>query len=126
MLKNILIIGAGGFIGSVLRYLTQVASSKFFSLSFPVGTFIVNILGCFIIGVVYALSEKNNFLTPEMRLFLAVGFCGGFTTFSTFSNDNLILLKDSQLVFLLFNIFGSVILGVAAVYLGIVVVKAFF
>lgn len=125
MLKNILIIGAGGFIGSVLRYLTQVASGKLFSLSFPVGTFIVNILGCFIIGVVYALSEKGNLLNAEMRLFLAVGFCGGFTTFSTFSNDNLILLKDSQLVFLFFNIFGSVILGVAAVYLGIIAVKAF-
>ncbi|HNZ71533.1 MAG TPA: fluoride efflux transporter CrcB [Prolixibacteraceae bacterium] len=125
MLKNILIIGAGGFIGSVLRYLTQVASGKILSLSFPVGTFIVNILGCFIIGVVYALSEKNNFLTTEMRLFLAVGFCGGFTTFSTFSNDNLILLKDSQLAFLFFNIFGSVILGVAAVYLGIIAVKTF-
>lgn len=125
MLKNILIIGAGGFIGSVLRYLTQVASGKLFSLSFPAGTFIVNILGCFIIGVVYALSEKGNLLNAEMRLFLAVGFCGGFTTFSTFSNDNLILLKDSQLAFLFFNIFGSVILGVAAVYLGIIAVKTF-
>jgi len=125
MLKNILIIGAGGFIGSVLRYLTQVASGKILSLSFPVGTFIVNILGCFIIGVVYALSEKGNLLNAEMRLFLAVGFCGGFTTFSTFSNDNLILLKDSQLAFLFFNIFGSVILGVAAVYLGIIAVKTF-
>ncbi|HPB05594.1 MAG TPA: fluoride efflux transporter CrcB [Prolixibacteraceae bacterium] len=125
MLKNILIIGAGGFIGSVLRYLTQVASGKLFSLSFPAGTFIVNILGCFIIGVVYALFEKGNLLNAEMRLFLAVGFCGGFTTFSTFSNDNLILLKDSQLAFLFFNIFGSVILGVAAVYLGIIAVKTF-
>lgn len=122
--RTILIIGAGGFIGTVLRYLGQLAAGKVFSPSFPMGTFLVNLLGCFIIGIVYAMSEKGNMLTAEMRLFLTVGFCGGFTTFSTFSNDNLLLLKDSSIGLLLLNVLGSVVLGVLAVYLGVVLIRA--
>lgn len=124
MLRTILIIGAGGFLGSVLRYLGQLAAGKLFPLSFPIGTFIINVLGCFIIGAVYALSEKGNLMTAEMRMFLTVGFCGGFTTFSTFSYDNLMLLKDNSMVFLLLNVLGSVLLGVLAVYGGIVLIRS--
>jgi fluoride exporter len=124
MFRTILIVGLGGFIGSILRYLSQLAAGKIFSPSFPMGTFIVNLLGCFIIGVVFAMSEKGNLLTAEMRLFLAVGFCGGFTTFSTFSNDNLMLLKDGSILLLLANIVGSVLLGIVAVYLGIVLIRS--
>jgi fluoride exporter len=124
MFRTLLIVGAGGFIGSIMRYLGQLAAGKLFSPSFPIGTFLINIIGCFIIGIVYAMSEKGNLLTAEMRLFLAVGFCGGFTTFSTFSNDNLMLLKESSIGLLLFNVLGSVILGILAVYLGIVAIRS--
>ena len=126
MFRTLLIVGTGGFIGSVMRYLGQQVAGKIFSPSFPMGTFLINIIGCLIIGMVYAMSEKGNLLTAEMRLFLAVGFCGGFTTFSTFSNDNLMLLKDGSIGFLLFNIVGSVLLGILAVYLGIVLIRALF
>jgi fluoride exporter len=126
MFRTLLIVGAGGFIGSVMRYLGQLAAGKIFSPSFPMGTFLINVIGCFIIGMVYAMSEKGNLLTADMRIFLAVGFCGGFTTFSTFSNDNLMLLKESSIGLLLFNVIGSVALGILAVYLGIIIIRALF
>jgi fluoride exporter len=124
MFRTILIVGIGGFIGSVLRYLGQLAAGKIFSPSFPMGTFLINILGCFFIGIVFAMSEKGNLLTAEMRLFLAVGFCGGFTTFSTFASDNLMMLKDNSVGLLLLNVLGSVVLGILAVYLGIVFIRS--
>jgi len=124
MFRTLLIIGTGGFIGSVLRYLGQLAAGKLFPPSFPMGTFLINVLGCFVIGMVYALSEKGNLLSAELRLFLAVGFCGGFTTFSTFASDNLMLLKDHSIGLLLANVAGSVMLGILAVYLGIVLIRA--
>jgi fluoride exporter len=124
MFRTILIVGVGGFIGSILRYLGQLAAGKIFSPSFPMGTFLVNLLGCFIIGSVFAMSEKGNLLTAEMRLFLAVGFCGGFTTFSTFAADNLMLLKDNSIGLLMLNVLSSVVLGIFAVYLGIVVIRS--
>jgi fluoride exporter len=126
MIRTIVIVGLGGFLGTILRYLGQLAAGKIFSPTFPMGTFLINILGCFIIGMVYAMSERGNLLTADMRLFLAVGFCGGFTTFSTFSNDNLMLLKDGSIGLLLLNAVGSVLLGVLAVYLGIVLIRALF
>jgi fluoride exporter len=126
MFRTILIVGIGGFIGSVLRYLGQLVAGKVFPPSFPMGTFLINILGCFLIGIVFAMSEKGNLLTAEMRLFLAVGFCGGFTTFSTFASDNLMLLKDNSIGLLLLNVLGSVVLGILAVYLGIVFIRSIF
>lgn len=126
MLRNILIVGIGGFLGSIARYLSQIAAGKIFTSGFPFGIFLVNIIGCLLIGIVYALTEKGNLLTSEMRLFLAVGFCGGFTTFSTFSYDNLMLLKDNSIGLLLINTFGSVAFGLLAVYAGIVLIRLIF
>ncbi len=126
MLRNILIVGAGGFLGSVSRYLGQLFVEKVFHSTFPWGTFFVNIVGCFIIGLVYALAEKGNLLSAEWRIFLAVGFCGGFTTFSSFAYNNLTLLKDHAYGALLFNALGSVIIGIVAVYAGIVVIRSIF
>jgi len=124
MFRTLLIIGVGGFIGSIMRYLGQLAAGKIFPPSFPMGTFLVNIVGCLIIGIVYALSEKGNMLTADMRMFLAIGFCGGFTTFSTFASDNFLMLKDNSIGLMLLNVTGSVVLGILAVYLGVVLVKA--
>lgn len=126
MWRTIFIVGTGGFIGSVARYLIQVALAKGMGSTFPFATFIANITGCFIIGVVYAISEKGNLMNPEWRIFLTVGFCGGFTTFSTFAYDNLNLLKGNSIGYLLLNAGGSLFLGVLAVYLGIVLIRLIF
>jgi CrcB protein len=82
MSKQLLLVGFGGFIGSVGRYLLSGLITKGFPNSFPIGTFTVNVLGCLIIGVIYGISERFGWLTQEWRLFLATGICGGFTTFS--------------------------------------------
>jgi len=123
MLRTILIVGTGGFIGSALRYMIHVLVEKGMTSTFPWATFIANILGCFIIGVVYAFSEKGNLINPELRVFLTVGFCGGFTTFSAFAYNNLNLLKDNSIYYLLLNAGGSLVAGFFAVYLGIVLVR---
>ena len=94
-MRILLLIGTGSFIGGVLRYLlSQFIQTKFLS-AFPFGTLGVNIIGCFTIGLVFALSERTN-MSPEMRLFLATGICGGFTTFSAFSNETFSLMRDGQ------------------------------
>jgi CrcB protein len=123
MIKTLLIVGTGGFIGSGLRFLVQFYSEKLMPSTFPLGTFLVNVTGCFIIGLVYAIAEKGTLLSPEWRIFLAVGICGGFTTFSTFAMDNLNLMKDNSLWQLLLYTGGSIFLGVVAVYLGIVLMR---
>lgn len=125
MLRTILLVGMGGFLGSVSRFLVGQGLHRFFNTVFPIGTMTVNIVGSFIIGVVYSLAERNNLVSPEMRMFLAVGFCGGFTTFSSFAFDNLSLLKDSGFLYLSIYVGGSVFLGLLAVYLGTQIHKLF-
>lgn len=124
MLRTILIVGAGGFLGSVCRYLTQIFVERIFHTIFPLGTFVANMLGCLIIGIAYGVAEKGNLMSPEWRIFLTVGFCGGFTTFSSFAYNNLMLLKDNTILHLLMNVGLSVIFGILAVYLGILLVKS--
>ncbi|HKJ78425.1 MAG TPA: fluoride efflux transporter CrcB [Prolixibacteraceae bacterium] len=126
MLRTILLVGTGGFIGSVMRYLVQVLVEKGMSGTFPLGTLIANIAGSFIIGVVFALAEKGNLMSAEWRIFLAVGVCGGFTTFSSFAFNNFTMIKENAFGQLFWNIGGSLFLGILAVYAGIVLVKAVF
>lgn len=123
MLKTLFIIGTGGFLGSIARYLTQILVERMFHSSFPWGTFVANIAGSFIIGVIYALSERGNLLTPEVRMFMAVGFCGGFTTFSSFAYNNLTMISENNYFQLMANIGLSLFLGISAVFLGIVAVR---
>ena len=119
-MKEIVYIFFGGGIGSVLRYLAQISvNEKMSSVGFPFswGTFIVNITGSFFIGLFYTISERWN-LSLETSLFLTVGLCGGFTTFSTFSNDGLSLLKGEFYgTFLLYTLL-SIIGGLLAVFVG--------
>ena len=123
-MRILLLIGAGGFIGSALRYLaSQFIQNKFLS-TFPFGTLGVNALGCFAIGLIFALAEKGN-LSAEWRLFLATGICGGFTTFSAFSIETVSLMKDGQLAPAFIYIVASVTLGLAATFLGIAALKIF-
>lgn len=118
MLKNILIIGTGGFAGSVARYLVSQLNLSVSFLSIPVGTLLVNIIGSFAIGFLTGIAEKSMILTPEWRLFLMVGLCGGFTTFSAFANENLMLMHNGQFISVLLYTGLSIFLGFLAVYLG--------
>lgn len=122
--RGILLVGFGGFVGSILRYLAAIVFSSQSTSGFPLATFAVNVIGCFLIGVIFALSEKGNVLSPEWRIFLTTGFCGGFTTFSSFSYESIKLLQDGQFLYLSLNVILSVVLGFAATYLGMISIKA--
>lgn len=126
MLRTIFIVGTGGFIGSVLRYFVQVFVEKGLMSTFPWGTFVANVAGSFIIGVVYALAEKGNLMSAEWRMFLAVGICGGFTTFSSFAYNNMMMLKEGVYGQFFLNVGGSLFFGLLAVYLGMTFVRFVF
>lgn len=118
MIKNILIIGFGGFIGSVARYFVSKLNLYWDFYSVPIGTLLVNIIGSLIIGFLAGMSDKTNILSLELRLFLMVGICGGFTTFSSFTNENLMLLHNGQFLSIFLYTGLSVLLGFIAVYFG--------
>ncbi|HRI19970.1 MAG TPA: fluoride efflux transporter CrcB [Panacibacter sp.] len=122
-LKSILIIFAGSGIGGVARYGMQTWILKLYPFAFPVGTFIVNIAGCFLIGLFYALSEKGNMFSPDWRLALTTGLCGGFTTFSAFGYENMSLLKTGDYVTAGLYITASIVLGIAAVFGGVFITR---
>jgi len=120
--RILLLIGTGSFIGGISRYLlSQLIQTKFLS-AFPFGTLIVNITGCFVIGLVLAVSQKNN-ISQGWLLFLTTGICGGFTTFSAFSAETISLLRSGQAALALVYIATSIFLGLLATYIGISLVK---
>lgn len=125
MLKIILAIGSGSFLGGIARYLLSRGIQHSMVSTFPFGTFWVNLAGCFLIGLFFGLSERGNLSNAELRLFLTVGFCGGFTTFSTFTNENMALLRDGS--FLYFSLYTglSVFLGLLATFGGHALTKIF-
>lgn len=123
MWKSILMIGSGGFIGSVSRFLASRYVQNLVISSFPWGTFVVNVTGCFLIGLFYGISERGGLLTAEWRLFLTVGFCGGFTTFSTFAQENLGMIRDGEFYYFLLYTGLSIFLGISATFLGNLITK---
>lgn len=118
----ILLVGSGGFIGSAARFLIARYIELKYMSSFPFGTLTVNAGGCLLIGLLYGLSVKNA-VSPETRLFLAAGFCGGFTTFSTFSYEFLMLMQDQQAYYGLLYTAGSLVVGFFATWLGMNLTK---
>ena len=118
-LRRILIVGAGGFLGSAARYLVGGWVHRAASLgTFPLGTLVVNVTGCFAIGVLGALFDARQALGPDARLFLLIGVLGGYTTFSSFAYETLSLARDADFARALLNVFAQCGLGLAAAWLG--------
>ena len=116
-MKSFLLVFLGGGLGSSLRYLVASAMNQY-SKVLPFGTFTVNILGCLFIGMILGYAQKENTLTSNQILLLATGFCGGFTTFSAFANENLELIKNGEIFNFSFYTISSVLIGISAVYIG--------
>ncbi len=123
MLKTLFYIAVGGAFGSVLRFLTTVLVSKYWSAHFPLATFIANILGCFLIGLIIGIVEKNNLANSNLKWFLITGFCGGFTTFSTFGYENYTLFQNNNSLLAFLYIGLSVVMGLFAIWLGLIISK---
>ena len=119
MIKHILLVGLGGMIGSILRYLTII---NFKNLAFPYGTLVVNVIGSFVIGIIAGMVMKNT-ISPEMRLFIATGICGGFTTFSAFSSECLQLINEHKYGLALLYVFVSFAIGITAALCGWLLTK---
>ena len=116
-MKSFLLVFLGGGLGSGLRYLVSITMNQY-SKVLPFGTFTVNMLGCLLIGLILGYAQKENTLTSNQTLLLATGFCGGFTTFSAFANENLELIKNGELFNFSVYTLGSVLIGILAVFIG--------
>lgn len=121
---NVLIIGIGGFLGAVARYGIALWIGQRWGRSFPLGTFVINITGSLVIGFLMPLLTERFMVNPQWRLFLAVGFLGAYTTFSTFEYETGALLKDGEWLIAGINVVLSVIVGFAALKVGEVVAKS--
>jgi CrcB protein len=118
-MTNILLVGLGGFLGSVMRYLLSgYVQQSARSIDFPFGTLAVNVIGCFIIGFLSQLADGRGLFTSEARAFVFIGVLGGFTTFSSFGNETLNLARNGQMLNALTNIAANVLIGLFAVWLG--------
>jgi CrcB protein len=114
-MKNILIVGLGGMLGSMFRY---IATLSFSTSNQPFAIMTINVIGSLVIGMVFALAKNQAWMGDEWKLFLATGICGGFTTFSAFSFDNMVMIQSGKYVLFMLYASGSVVLGGLAVWLG--------
>lgn len=123
ILKPILFIGAGGFLGSIARYGLHLLISSRSQVAFPWGTFTVNVLGCLIIGVLVGLETRQQLVADPLKWLLITGFCGGFTTFSTFSAEGLALLHEQQFEIFFGYTLGSVAIGLLSTFMGFSLIR---
>ncbi len=123
MLKTALIIALGGGLGSTLRYFTSIFVSKYWSSNFPLATFIVNSIGCLLIGFIIGLLEKNQLSDSRLKWFLVTGICGGLTTFSAFGMENYNLFQNNNSLLAFVYIAMSIVIGLLAIWLGIFLSK---
>ena len=125
MIREFLIVGAGSFFGGGLRYVVSRLLHESPLQPFPLGTFAANVAGCLLFGLFSGLAARGGILSPTARLVLTTGFCGGFTTFSTFMNENGTLLKGDHLVMMTVYMVASLVIGLAAVFAGGQLAKVF-
>lgn len=126
MIKSILVVGAGGALGAMARYLVFILATRLFGLNFPYGTLIVNIAGSLMLGVLIEALALRWDISAELRLFLVVGFLGAFTTFSAFSLDVAVLYERGRLDLCALYISVSVVLSVGALFLGMIASRGMF
>ncbi|MBI4744956.1 MAG: fluoride efflux transporter CrcB [Deltaproteobacteria bacterium] len=118
-MMNIMIVGIGGFLGSVSRYLIGgLVQEMFHTYRFPYGTLSVNVIGCFLIGLFYGLGETKGLPAPEVRLLIGTGFIGGFTTFSAFGYETMTLTRFGEPMSALANLLLHLLIGIGAVWAG--------
>jgi CrcB protein len=122
-LLNILLVAAGGAIGSAARYLLSTLVLRLSGSLFPSGTFAVNLIGCIVFGVIAGAAEQRVPLSPASRAFLLVGVLGGFTTFSSYAFESYALLRDGQFVAASVNVVGQVMAGLAGVAIGVALAR---
>lgn len=123
-MKNALAVGPGGFFGCIARYLAGVSVVRLFDApAFPYATLIVNVVGCFLIGLLGGLADNTRLISPVMQLFLVVGLLGGFTTYSAFGHQTLTLAHEGRMVLAVLNVSAHITLGLGAVWLGELVAK---
>ena len=122
-MRELLVVGVGGFIGAIARYWVSGWVHRWTGASFPWGTLAVNVIGCLAIGALMALLESRLFVSPEARLFLGIGILGSLTTFSTFGYETLELMRRSELALASANAAGSLLLGLGAVFVGRMLVR---
>lgn len=121
---NVLIIGIGGFLGAIVRYGVALWIGQRWGRNFPLGTFVINITGSFLIGLLMSLFTERFMVNPQWRLLLVVGFLGAYTTFSTFEYETGALLKDGEWLYASLNVILSVVVGFIALKLGEVIAKS--
>jgi CrcB protein len=120
---NYILVSAGAAIGGALRYGLSSYIHKNQSIIFPYGTLIVNVLGSFVLGIIMFYLSEKDFIGSEFRLFLTVGLCGGFTTFSTFSYETLMLFRDSEIGLAFYNIALNLVLSLLGIYIAYLISK---
>lgn len=123
MTRAIILVGLGGGLGSVFRYLTSVIVTKYFQTTFPLATFTANIFGCLLIGVLLGLFERQQLTNPDLKFLFITGFCGGYTTFSAFASENINLLQSGNSLTAFVYIATSVIISLFSVWLGLTLTK---
>lgn len=122
-MRTIILVGLGGGIGSILRYLTSLFVAKYFHADFPWGTLFVNVMGSLLIGLLLGFILREQFSHPDLKFFLVVGFCGGYTTFSAFSAESINLLQTGNFSSAFLYIAASVAISLFAVWAGLAVMK---
>ena len=122
---ELVIIGLGGFVGAIARYGLSGLVHRYWQVTFPVGTLVVNVLGCLVIGVFIGLVEERQLFGDRARAFIQFGLLGSFTTFSTFGYDTLQLLRAEEWSSATMNVLANVLLGIGAVALGVILVRTF-
>jgi len=118
---TLLLIGVGGALGSMARYLLSTLVYRLVPSLFPFGTFVVNVVGCVLFGIIVGLAEQRFVLRPDARAFLLIGVLGGFTTFSTFAFESFELLRDGQFTSAAVNVVGQVVAGIVGLWAGFVI-----
>ena len=126
LFRLMLLAGCGGFLGTCCRYLTNRLYLSYFNTTLPFATFTVNILGCFIVGLILGFLNKSGIVSPKLNAFLVVGFCGGFTTFSTFSFETFTLGLNGEFITSILYVVASIIAGLLSVWFAMLIINNLF